>query len=302
MHDEDMTELVRHAANLIRNYMVTKVQTAKVFGKKQSRKKDNNGRHAIESEKFAFQALQDLLWSSALNVNCITNRDRSRLIRTLYKQIELVLYYFNPQPHVQPHLIPHPQMAYLPPYQQNLAAEAVKANVHYQAQQQHGPPPPHQFLFREHQNPYNSPYNGAAPPSSGTNGPVLMDKIKMYSPGFLPRSGQSMKFSFQPTPPPPSVQTPALDLPRSGQNLRFSFQQYGPQNGAPPIINGVPIHMPMGPPPLPHGMSPSPMPPGMTPHPMYSHPGTPQPQTQGQQRRGSGSDGYPHPGAVIIDN
>lgn len=251
--------------------MVAKLAASKFQARPRGRPKRElrYGQYAIDKEKFAYNALSDLLGSSALNTNCLIQRDRARLVRTLYRQ--LVTLYASPHipqfPQVAPYLVPGmavQSLGFMPPVHQ---PQMNPANMPFFQPQQQGPPPPHQFLFRDNPNSYNSPYqampNTHPPPpplppapavdryhAHGPNsGNFVFDKIKMYQPS-----------------------TGSFPLMRSGQSMKLSFHhpQPGPPNGV-PMVNGVPIPIGMAnnmmlPPPNPHGI-----PFNMSPQPMLQH-------------------------------
>ena len=238
--------------------MVTKVQIQKTMTKPRGRPKRDGGlQAAIDADRFAMSSLEEVSKSSALNVNCIITRKRANLVWHLYAS----LHYLITPPLAPP---PQPQPFNMLPYSVQ-TPQAFQAAMDAARAQQHGyqgPPPPHQFLVRQDSN---------TPGTPGMN-PMVMDRVKMYTPGYLPRSGQSMKFSFQPPP------------------MAAQFSPYGtPMLGHP----GMPPHpgMAMSP-----GMQFLPGPPGP-------------PPTQAMDRRMqattpmvmNGPGAYPHPGAVVED-
>jgi len=223
--DVDIRILVNNAIQLLRTSMVAKVQMQATLNKPRGRpKKDVGITAAIDADRFAMASLEEVAKSSALNINCIMRAQQANLVWHLY--ISLVYL-----------VTPPPMMA--PPQQQSsfnmvtcggqnptpIQAAIAAAQAHHQQGAQ-GPPVPHQFLLRDQQQ-MHPPIS----PSPGP-GPAPAEHVKMYTPGFLPRSGQSMRFSF----PPPTKAHPNASEGRGGASDGQGSTHPGtmkPQHGMP---------------------------------------------------------------------
>lgn len=262
--DMDLKVMIQHGINVLRSGMVNKVQYQASLVKPRGRPKRDIGLSAsIEADRFAMSALEDVARSSALTVNCVMSPQRANLTWHLCMSL---LYIVTPPPSVpQQH-----QFSAMPYSMQNPAAiEAARAAA--QAHQQfgnQGPPPPHQFLLRTQPSleSQNVPQNGS--PNGTPGGAMNMDKVRMYQPGYLPRSGQSMKFSFQP---------PGMQFSPNGTALSM-----GPHHSMPP-------------PGMAASLGPSMSPPAMSPAPHLM------PSMRVPQLGGGGPASYPHPGAIVED-
>lgn len=278
--DDALKVLVQHAAHLIRTMMVNKVQTQASQTKPRGRPKKDTGLAAgIAKDRFAMECLDELIRSSALSINCVMTPHRANLTWHLQNQVlSLVAPAFAPsQPQHMPHGINHFGAQSPVPVEAALAA----AQAHQQGGF-YGPPPPHQFLFRHPSDPnitsvQNMPQSPLQNlPPAGQHSPpqhinhMLMNRAQTFDPSYLPRSGQSMKFSFQP-------QTPVPMSPNGTQGVPMQMLQ-----------------MQMGPPALPR----------------LSHPGAaglenvhrvlPGVRTH-MGHGGGGAAGFLHPGAVVQD-
>jgi len=230
--------------------MVAKVQMQAVSSNKPRGrpKKDIGLAAAIEADRWAMTTLEEVAKSSALNINCIMQPQQASLIWHLYISL---IYLVTPPPMMPP---PRPQTFNVVPYGAQSSA-AMPGPAH----QQHGfqdSPIPHQFSPRDQQHMH--------PPAGLDAGHRPMEPPQMHTqpPVFLPRSGQSMKFSFQ-------------------QPTNAGFSPNGGQNGMPPPGTMPPPSVAISP----SGQQ-APGPRGRRPMPSASP---------------VGHNGYPHPGAVVED-
>lgn len=184
-------------------------------------KKDVGVSAAIEADRFAMTSLEEVAKSNAININCVISPQQANLTWHLY--ISLVYLVTPPQQMMPPSHRPQPYG--LPPH----GATKTSATHMHPSQMAQAPPPgnghaPHQFLLRDQPNMHAGPAANQ----------VMFDRVKMYTPGYVPRGGQRMNL-----------------LERSGQTFNLMFQQPMEQQPGP-------IGMPYG---LPINMMP---PPGMT--------------------------------------
>ena len=187
--DIDIRILVNNAIQLLRTSMVAKVQMQATLNKPRGRPKRDGGiSAAIDADRFAMASLEEVAKSSALNINCIMRPQQANLIWHLY--ISLV-YLVTPPPLMPPR---QQQSFNMVPYSvQNpatiqAAIEAAQAAHQQGARGAQGPPVPHQFLLRDQQQMH--------PPPGLSPGTAPLERVNMYTPGLLSRSGQSMRFSF----------------------------------------------------------------------------------------------------------
>jgi len=231
--DLDLRILINNAVQLLRSSMVAKVHLNAV--KPRGRPKRDVGiTAAIEADRFAMTSLEAVARSNAININCIITPQRANLTWHLY--ISLVYLVTPPQQMQMMGPVPGPS-PFDPRHGPQNPASMTGSHMHpSQMPQPHLPPnghAPHQFLLRDQQNMH-----------SGAANHVSFDRVKMYTPGYVPRGGPRMNL-----------------LERSGQTLNLMFQQPTSQQLSP-------IGMPYGHPPT--NMMPPPgiaFPPGM-PHAM----------------------------------
>ncbi|GAB7338328.1 hypothetical protein MBLNU457_4638t1 [Dothideomycetes sp. NU457] len=195
--DLDLRILINNAVQLLRSSMVAKVHLNAI--KPRGRPKRDAGiSAAIEADRFAMTSLEAVAKSNAINVNCIMTPQRANLTWHLY--ISLV-YLVTPPQQMQMMGPFHGPPPFDPRYGPQNAATMVGTHMHPshmpQAQLPLNGQAPHQFLLRDQQNMHPGPANH-----------VSFDRVKMYTPGYVPRGGQRVNL-----------------LERSGQTLNLMFQQ-----------------------------------------------------------------------------
>ncbi|GAB7357158.1 hypothetical protein MBLNU459_g8151t1 [Dothideomycetes sp. NU459] len=283
--DEDLDLMIRNAMQMIRSTMVSKNSRSAVrlhIGPR-SKKSEKSTRN-VEAEKFAMSALGDLLDSNALNINCFISRERSHLTWHLYQQLLALL--------TRPNLVVPMHYDFVPgaiPVATESAMAAPQYAHSYPQAQLGGPPPaPHQFLLRDqYSNPGLLQYQAATSYNIDLEYQGMLDNgarsqhAQSYQPGLvLPRSGQAMRFSFAgahaagaaPAPPADTLATsPPIPAgppsPHQFLNMRESRKGAGAGQVAQPTV-------------------------------------TPSSRSVLQGRRVSvpgTTRGYPHPGAIVVD-
>lgn len=211
--DLDLRILINNAVQLLRSSMVAKVHMNAI--KPRGRPKRDAGLSAaIEADRFAMTSLEAVSKSNAINVNCIITPQRANLTWHLY--ISLV-YLVTPPQQMQMMGPFHAPSPFDPRHGPPNPAALIGTHVHPCQMPQAQLPPngqaPHQFLLRDQQNLQPGPANH-----------VSFDRVKMYTPGYIPRGGQRVNL-----------------LERSGQTLNLMFQQ--------PMDQLSPIGVPYGHPP-----------------------------------------------------
>ncbi|KAF4553171.1 Hypothetical protein D9617_8g051850 [Elsinoe fawcettii] len=200
--DTELRILIHNAINLLRASLVNKTHAmSSQMRAPNKHKRDPSLQHSIEADKFAMSAIETLMHSSALNINCVITSQRTSRLWTLYQSL---LFLISPPPPQHMQSVPptpsraSPQSPVLPPsssghsptpngtpqgspgiaYGSGTIEGAVDNFKAHQNQGTTGPPPPHQFLLREQQQSTKSPTdnprtNGsmAPPPIPAHRGP-----------------------------------------------------------------------------------------------------------------------------------
>jgi len=212
--DFDIKILINNAVQLLRTAMVAKVHMNSVKPRGRP-KKDVGISAAIEADRFAMTSLEEVAKSNAISMNCVISPQQANLTWHLY--ISLV-YLVTPPQQMMPSAH-RPQPSGMPPQG---ATNMLATHMHPPHLGQ-APPPgghaPHQFLLREQPNMHGGPAANQ----------VMFDRVKMYTPGYVPRGGPRMNL-----------------LERSGQTLNLMFQE--PVQQQPTAMN-MPFGHPIVPPP-----------------------------------------------------
>lgn len=217
-------------------------------------KRDSGIGAMIDAERTAMSALEEVSQSNAININCIVSSHRANLMWHLYGSLLYLL--APPSPPVAPSTSIQPPISKAAPshphhtqprthkqaarpqaarpettqqqaspshrpstpvqYSPDTMNAARKLSRAHERNGEHGLPPPHQFLLRDE--PVVAPTKVKKHEKRRSS---LIEQARVYNPTFvpLPRSGQSMKFSFQP-PAPSKLGVDKLPFSANAQRAR----------------------------------------------------------------------------------